>query len=230
MVQRTRNEAQTTAHSAEPSRNGEDPDSIPDLPPPYKRFHGHQWEDEHDAQQWSDIQVWNAATVYYEPGEQQGVDMNDPDEDDQPELKFENFENYEEENDEDNDDRNGNDPVLASESTVETGVSTTDSQTGVEMSEEERARQDVIHFSKYLKGDIAALPGVNGFDAAPPEQRRMRNQKKDPSVMRQMEADSQSVTTLEHVTDTGFNHVRTRDVYDEPSIDGSAVRSLHLMQ
>ncbi|KAJ8127761.1 hypothetical protein O1611_g5874 [Lasiodiplodia mahajangana] len=72
-----------------------------------------------------------------------------------------------------------------------------------------------------LKGVV--YPGMSGFDSATEKDRRMRNQKKDPAVLLKLEANSQLVTRVEEVLDTNLNYHRTRDVYDEPSIDGSGV-------
>ncbi|KAI1279905.1 hypothetical protein F5Y07DRAFT_405543 [Xylaria sp. FL0933] len=71
-----------------------------------------------------------------------------------------------------------------------------------------------------LKGVV--YPGMAGFDSATEKDRRMRNQKKDPAVLLKLEANSQLVTRVEEVLDTNLEYRRTRDVYDEPSIDGSA--------
>lgn len=62
-----------------------------------------------------------------------------------------------------------------------------------------------------------------GFDSATEKDRRMRNQKKDPAVLLKLEANSQLVTRTEEVLNTNLDYQRTRDVYDEPSIDGSGV-------
>ncbi|KAI3322024.1 hypothetical protein HD806DRAFT_545269 [Xylariaceae sp. AK1471] len=70
-----------------------------------------------------------------------------------------------------------------------------------------------------LKGVV--YPGMAGFDSATEKDRRMRNQKKDPAVLLKLEANSELVTRVEEVLDTNLDYQRTRDVYDEPSIDGS---------
>ncbi|KAI0910531.1 hypothetical protein F4823DRAFT_637762 [Ustulina deusta] len=70
-----------------------------------------------------------------------------------------------------------------------------------------------------LKGVV--YPGMAGFDSATEKDRRMRNQKKDPAVLLKLEANSQLVTRVEEVLDINLDYQRTRDVYDEPSIDGS---------
>jgi len=72
-----------------------------------------------------------------------------------------------------------------------------------------------------LKGVV--YPGMAGFDSATEKDRRMRNQKKDPAVLMKLETNSQLVTRAEEVLDTNLAYQRTRDVYDEPSIDGSMV-------
>ncbi|PSR97557.1 hypothetical protein BD289DRAFT_92277 [Coniella lustricola] len=60
------------------------------------------------------------------------------------------------------------------------------------------------------------------FDAATPEMRRMRNQKKDRSVLANMLITSESVEQVECVWDEGMSKIdRTRNVYDSPSVDGS---------
>ncbi|KAH8676131.1 hypothetical protein BX600DRAFT_546822 [Xylariales sp. PMI_506] len=91
-----------------------------------------------------------------------------------------------------------------------------EANTKVTLSEEERER---IHFSKYLKGEV--LPGMGGFDAATKDERRRRNQKKDPAVLAVMEQNSQAVGRTEHVRNFDLEVQRERDVYDEPSLDGS---------
>ncbi|KAI1739408.1 hypothetical protein F4680DRAFT_466621 [Xylaria scruposa] len=70
-----------------------------------------------------------------------------------------------------------------------------------------------------LKGVV--YPGMAGFDSATERDRRMRNQKKDPAVLLKLEANSRLVTRTEEVLDINLDYQRTRDVYDEPSIDGS---------
>ncbi|KAI2636113.1 hypothetical protein GGS21DRAFT_543029 [Xylaria nigripes] len=70
-----------------------------------------------------------------------------------------------------------------------------------------------------LKGVV--YPGMAGFDSATEKDRRMRNQKKDPAVLLKLETNSQQVTRIEEVLDINLDYQRTRDVYDEPSIDGS---------
>ncbi|OTA93872.1 hypothetical protein M434DRAFT_385058 [Hypoxylon sp. CO27-5] len=70
-----------------------------------------------------------------------------------------------------------------------------------------------------LKGVV--YPGMGLFDAAGEEQRRKRNQRKHPAVLQQLKINSTLVTTEEDVFDSNFDHQRTRDVYDDPSSDGS---------
>jgi hypothetical protein len=61
------------------------------------------------------------------------------------------------------------------------------------------------------------------FDSAPEEKKRMRNQRKDASVLKQMEANSASVEPNEQVWDLDGELQRTRDVYATPSVTGSPV-------
>ncbi|GAP87317.1 putative geranylgerany transferase type ii beta subunit [Rosellinia necatrix] len=70
-----------------------------------------------------------------------------------------------------------------------------------------------------LKGVV--YPGMAGFDSATEKDRRMRNQKKDPAVLLKLEANSRLVTRTEEVLDTNLDYQRTRDVYDDPSVNGS---------
>ncbi|XXG94207.1 hypothetical protein Hte_000460 [Hypoxylon texense] len=70
-----------------------------------------------------------------------------------------------------------------------------------------------------LKGSI--YPGMGLFDSAREDQRRKRNQRKPPGVHQQLQVNSTLVTTDEEVYDLNLTYQRTRDVYDEPSIDGS---------
>ncbi|KAI1806423.1 hypothetical protein F4811DRAFT_569030 [Daldinia bambusicola] len=70
-----------------------------------------------------------------------------------------------------------------------------------------------------LKGVI--FPGMGLFDAAKEEQRRKRNQRKPPAVLLQLELNSTMVTTQEDVYDCNLDFQRSRDVYDDPSVDGS---------
>ncbi|KAI1178777.1 hypothetical protein F4777DRAFT_593949 [Nemania sp. FL0916] len=80
-----------------------------------------------------------------------------------------------------------------------------------------------------IEGDTGAIilkgvvyPGMAGFDSATEKDRRMRNQKKDPAVILKLQENSQLVSREEMVLDAAdLSYQRTRDVYDEPSIDGS---------
>lgn len=62
------------------------------------------------------------------------------------------------------------------------------------------------------------------FDAATPDQKKKRNQRKDASVLHQMMISSQAITTTELVANLDLEIERTRDVYDAPSIEGTPVR------
>ncbi|KAI1333186.1 hypothetical protein F5Y16DRAFT_393586 [Xylariaceae sp. FL0255] len=70
-----------------------------------------------------------------------------------------------------------------------------------------------------LKGVV--YPGMAGFDAATEHDRKMRNQKKDPAVVMKLQTNSLFITRDEEVWDRNFEWQRTRDVYDDPSEDGS---------
>lgn len=73
-----------------------------------------------------------------------------------------------------------------------------------------------------LKG--AVWPGMRIFDAATPEMKRMRNQKKHHSVLKNMVTTSESIEQTEYVWTEGMIAIeRTRNVYDSPSVDGSPV-------
>lgn len=72
-----------------------------------------------------------------------------------------------------------------------------------------------------LKG--TRFPGMGLFDAAEEAQRRKRNQKKDPAVLQKLEVNSAMITTQEEVYNFDFELLRTRDVYDDASTDGSDV-------
>lgn len=75
--------------------------------------------------------------------------------------------------------------------------------------------------SARLKGTV--WPGMGIFDAATPDQKKQRNQRKDASVLRKMELSSQAITTLEIVANLDLEFERARDVYDPPSVEGSPV-------
>jgi hypothetical protein len=173
----------------------------------------------------NNMALWDDA--YYEPDPQQGFALHEAVDDGEPVLKYENSDNYEIENDDDQDE----DPAVNGTPMPEedfilypsTGVWKDHSIEKLALTKEEEL--DRQSFRKYLKGEIALIPGVGGFDSASDDQKRMRNQKKDPSVMHQMEVESRLVTTSEEVTDLSFNHMRSGDVYDEPSIDEDAVSS-----
>ncbi|OHE98975.1 hypothetical protein CORC01_05665 [Colletotrichum orchidophilum] len=72
-----------------------------------------------------------------------------------------------------------------------------------------------------LKGTV--WPGMGIFDAATPDQKKQRNQRKDASVVRKMELSSQAITTTEMVANLDLEFERTRDVYDAPSVEGTPV-------
>ncbi|KZL81370.1 hypothetical protein CI238_00407, partial [Colletotrichum incanum] len=72
-----------------------------------------------------------------------------------------------------------------------------------------------------LKGTV--WPGMGIFDAATPDQKKKRNQRKDASVLQQMELSSQAITTKELVANLDMEIKRTRDVYDAPSVEGTPI-------
>ncbi|GKT54762.1 hypothetical protein ColTof4_08380 [Colletotrichum tofieldiae] len=72
-----------------------------------------------------------------------------------------------------------------------------------------------------LKGVV--WPGMGIFDAATPDQKKKRNQRKDASVLQQMELSSQAITTTELVANLDMEIKRTRDVYDAPSVEGTPI-------
>lgn len=77
-----------------------------------------------------------------------------------------------------------------------------------------------------LKG--VCYPGMGMFDAATPEQKRMRNQRKDKSVIDQMAAYSASIVPNEYVFNLNFELQRVRNIYDPPSVPNSPVSLLLL--
>lgn len=72
-----------------------------------------------------------------------------------------------------------------------------------------------------LKG--VKYPGMGLFDSADETQKRMRNQKKDDSVLKQMKQASSDIEPTEFVWTEDGELQRIRDVYAEPSIEGSPV-------
>ncbi|PKS06314.1 hypothetical protein jhhlp_007062 [Lomentospora prolificans] len=66
-----------------------------------------------------------------------------------------------------------------------------------------------------LKGKV--YPGMGVFDAATPEQKRLRNQRKDSTIASQLKAASEAVQPIEQVFDMNLNLIRTRGIYDPPS-------------
>lgn len=69
---------------------------------------------------------------------------------------------------------------------------------------------------------------MNLFDAANDEMKRMRNQRKDQSVIDRMEAFSATISRDELVYNLDLNLERVRDVYASPSVASSPV-SLHTL-
>jgi hypothetical protein len=72
-----------------------------------------------------------------------------------------------------------------------------------------------------LKG--VRYPGMGLFDSADETQKRMRNQRKDDSVLKQMEETSSVIEPNEFIWAEGGEFQRVRDIYASPSIEGSPV-------
>jgi len=90
-----------------------------------------------------------------------------------------------------------------------------------EVSETNDFPEDELDSSK-LKG--VRYPGMGLFDSADETQRRMRNQRKDDSVLKQMEQSSAVIEPNEFVWNEDGEFQRVRDIYASPSIEGSPVR------
>ncbi|ORY66072.1 uncharacterized protein BCR38DRAFT_408045 [Pseudomassariella vexata] len=76
-----------------------------------------------------------------------------------------------------------------------------------------------VHNAKFRKDDW--LAGQNVFDSASQDERRRRNQRKDPAVLERIKRASEAITQDELVLDLQLVYQRSRNVYDNPSIDGS---------
>ena len=72
-----------------------------------------------------------------------------------------------------------------------------------------------------LKG--VQWPGMDLFDSATPEMKRMRNQRKDSSVLEQMKATSAEITTEEVVYNLDGSVSHIRDIFGPLSCEGSPV-------
>ncbi len=77
-------------------------------------------------------------------------------------------------------------------------------------------------------GDVSKLkgvryPGMGLFDSADETQKRMRNQRKDDSVLKHMEETSSGIAPNEFVWGENGDFQRVRDIYASPSIEGSPV-------
>jgi len=82
---------------------------------------------------------------------------------------------------------------------------------------EDDGEAEEIHETSKLKGVF--WPGMDMFDAAPEEQRRKRNQKKDTSVVKQLEAMSQMIEATEHVFSPLGTHCKSRPISGLPDSD-----------
>jgi hypothetical protein len=87
---------------------------------------------------------------------------------------------------------------------------------------------DEDHDRSKLKGVF--WPGMSLFDSATEDQKRKRNQRKDDSVVKQMEQTSADVEPTEFVWTEDGDFQRTRDIYASPSIDGSPVSEILRMK
>ncbi|KAF1355501.1 hypothetical protein BDV97DRAFT_106156 [Delphinella strobiligena] len=74
-----------------------------------------------------------------------------------------------------------------------------------------------LHDSNKLKGLV--WPGMDMFDAALPEQKRKRNQKKDTSVVKQLEIMSRLIEATEHIYSPQGTHCAARAISGLPDID-----------
>ncbi|KAL1839530.1 hypothetical protein VTJ49DRAFT_1432 [Mycothermus thermophilus] len=88
----------------------------------------------------------------------------------------------------------------------------------------EAAEVDEDNDSSKLKG--VKYPGMGLFDSADETQRRMRNQRKDESVLRQMEEASSGIAPNEFVWTEDGEFQRIRDIYATPSVEGTPDRDL----
>ncbi|KAL2270192.1 hypothetical protein VTJ83DRAFT_2376 [Remersonia thermophila] len=88
----------------------------------------------------------------------------------------------------------------------------------------EATEADEDNESSKLKG--VKYPGMGLFDSADETQRRMRNQRKDESVLRQMEETSSCIAPNEFVWTEDGEFQRIRDIYSTPSVEGTPDREL----
>lgn len=72
-----------------------------------------------------------------------------------------------------------------------------------------------------LKG--IRYPGMGLFDSASELQKKKRNQRKDNSVVKQIEQASSGIEPTEFVWSEDGEFQRTRDIYASPSVEGSPV-------
>ncbi|KAK3335386.1 hypothetical protein B0T19DRAFT_452411 [Cercophora scortea] len=79
--------------------------------------------------------------------------------------------------------------------------------------------------SSKLKG--VRYPGMGLFDSANELQKRKRNQRKDVSVLKQMEVTSAQIQSWEWIWAENGKFQRKRDIYDSPSEDDSPERNLN---
>lgn len=72
-----------------------------------------------------------------------------------------------------------------------------------------------------LKGKV--WPGMSLFDSATPDMKRKRNQKKDPCVLRELQANSKSILATEFVHDASISVQKTRDIDGFPPSDDDLI-------
>lgn len=83
-------------------------------------------------------------------------------------------------------------------------------------------KNEVIECLK-LKG--IQWPGMDLFDAATPEMKRVRNQRKDTSVLQAMMATSAEIMPTEVVYKANGEYRNSRDIFGPPSCDSSPIGS-----
>lgn len=101
-----------------------------------------------------------------------------------------------------------------------------DEAVGIAESNEENAQQkndmnEKLSESSKLKGVL--WPGMDLFDSATPEMKRMRNQRKDSSVLEQMMATSSEVEAVEVVYRADGKVSHARDIFGPLSTENSPV-------
>jgi hypothetical protein len=140
-------------------------------------------------------------------------------EDDEDDEDAETASKYHPSDDDDDDDEDDDKGYGVSPYPSENTLDTTLMEPVIDTDDEET--REAAHNAKYLKGP--QYKGMGVFDAASIEDRKKRNQKKDPSVAVGLQIASENVTTTEYVMNSEMDVQRERDVGDPPSVDGSEV-------